>query len=137
MTGLAAATRREALVGAGVALMALTANAAAPVIDALSELEKGRWQVRELQGEIPPSSLCLRNPTTLLLYAHRGEPGCSSEVLEAGADAVTVQYSCRARGFGHSRLRIETPRSVRVDTQGFRNGRPFAYRLEARRTGAC
>jgi hypothetical protein len=107
------------------------------MIGALTKLEKGRWQVRELDGAATPTAICLTNPAVLLRYEHRSETSCSWEVLENAAGSATVQYSCRGRGFGYSQLRVETPRSVRVDTQGFSNGRPFSYRLEARRTGAC
>jgi hypothetical protein len=137
MTGLAAARRRGALILAGVAVLAFPAGAASPAVDVLSRLEKGRWQVRELDGATPPASLCLGDPATLLRFEHRAAASCSSEVLDKGAASVTVQYRCASRGFGHSHLRMETPRSVRIETQGFSNGRPFAYRLEAQRTGTC
>jgi hypothetical protein len=137
MIGLAAVRRRGALILAGIALLALPAHAAAPAIAALNTLEKGRWQVRELDGATTPAALCLGNPEVLVRFPHRGDPLCALEVLASGPAAATVQYSCKGRGFGHSHLRVETPRSVRVDTQGFRAGRPFSHRLEARRTGAC
>ena len=137
MIGLAAARRRGALILAGIASLALPAFAAAPQIDALSKLERGRWQVRELDGATPSVSLCIGDPALLLRFEHRGERSCSSELLASGAASRTVQYTCRGRGFGHSHLRVETPRSVRIDSQGLSRGRPFSYRLEARRTGAC
>lgn len=137
MNGLAAARRRGALILAGIASLALPAFAAAPPGDPLSKLEKGRWQVRELEGATPAASLCIGDPAVLLRFEHRGERSCSTEVLASGATSRTAQYTCRGRGFGHSHLRVETPRSVRVDSQGFSKGRPFSYRLEARRTGAC
>jgi hypothetical protein len=137
MTGIAAARRRGALILAGIASMALPAHAAAPALEALAKLEKGRWQVRELDGATPPAAMCLTSPGVLLRFEHRAAPSCSWEVVENAAGSATVQYSCGGRGFGYSHLRVETPRSVRIDTQGFSNGRPFSYRLEARRTGAC
>lgn len=137
MIGLAAARRRGALVLAGIAALALPAFAAAPSTDALGKLERGRWQVRELDGATPPASLCIGDPAVLLRSEHRGDRSCSTEVLASGATSRTVQYTCRGRGFGHSHLRVETARSVRIDSQGFSNGRPFSYRLEARRIGAC
>jgi hypothetical protein len=137
MTGVGAAKRRGALILAGIASLALPAYAASPSVDALGKLERGRWQVRELDGATPPASLCLGDPALLLRFEHRGDRSCSAEVLASGSMTTTVQYTCRGRGFGHSQLRVETPRSVRVDSQGFSNGRPFSYRLEARRTGAC
>jgi hypothetical protein len=107
------------------------------VIGALTKLEKGLWQVRALDGGTSPAAICLGNPAVLLRFEHRAAGSCSWEVVESGAAAATVQYSCGGRGFGYSQLRVETPRSVRIDTQGWSNGRPFSYRLEARRVGAC
>jgi hypothetical protein len=137
MTGLVAVRRRGALILSGIALLVVPAHAAAPTLAALSKLEKGRWQVRELDNATPATSLCIGDPAVLLRFEHRSFPACASEVLDSAPAAGTIQYSCKGRGFGHSHLRVETPRTVRVDTQGFSNGRPFSYRLEARRTGAC
>ena len=137
MTGLGADTRRGALILAGIAALAVPAFAASPALDALTKLEKGRWQVRDLDGATPPASVCLGDPAVLLRFEHRAEPSCAIELLDSKAASRTVQYRCSTRGFGHSHLRVETPRSVRIDTQGFSNGRPFSYRLEARRIGAC
>lgn len=137
MIGVVPARRRGALILAGIALVALPVHAAAPGIDALATLEKGLWQVRELDGAVPPATICLRDPTILLRFEHRFERSCSVEVLESGAVSQTLQYTCKGRGFGHSHLRVQTPRTVRIDTQGFSRGRPFSYRLEGRRTGAC
>ena len=137
MTGSAAARRRGALIVAGIAAFALPAYAAAPTLGALVKLEKGLWQVRELDGAVSGASLCLGDAAQLLRFEHRAVAGCSSEVLENGAKSATVQYSCAGQGMGHSHLRVETPRSVRIDTQGLSKGRPFSYRLEAQRVGNC
>ena len=135
MTG--AMTRVGALIVAGAAALALPAQATAPSIDSLSKLEKGRWQVRELDGATETALLCVGDPAALLRFEHRGASGCSSEVVENAATSAIVQYSCQGRGFGHSELKVETPRSVRIQTQGISNGRPFSYRLQAQRVGAC
>jgi hypothetical protein len=123
---------------AGMALLAVPAAAAAPSgVAALGKLQKGRWQVRELDGAVSPANICLGDPEQLVRFAHRAGPSCELEILHNGAAAATVQYRCGARGFGYSAVRVETPRSVRIDTQGFANGGPFSYKLEARRLGAC
>jgi hypothetical protein len=131
--------RRGALILAGAAFLALPATVAlSSGIAALGTLEKGRWQVREMDGAVPQAAICLGDPAQLLQFAHRGGGGaCRSEILESAGNSATVQYRCPRRGFGHSHIRVETPRSVRVETQGLRNGRPFSYRLEAQRVGAC
>ena len=126
--------RRGAPLLVGIALVAVPAGAVG--ITALSKIERGRWQVRELGSAIPPGSVCIGDAAALVQYEHRAAL-CTSEVVEDGATAATVQYSCPGRGFGHTELRVETPRLVRIDTQGLSNGRPFSYRLEARRVGPC
>ncbi len=129
--------RMGALMLAGAAALALPAQAAAPGIESLSRLEKGRWEVREVDGATETASVCLGDPAALLRFEHRTAAACSSEVVESAASTATVQYSCQGQGFGHSALKVETPRSVRIETQGISRGRPFSYRLQAQRVGAC
>jgi hypothetical protein len=38
---------------------------------------------------------------------------------------------------GHSTIRVETPRLVRIESQGVDGGMPFEFRAEARRIGPC
>lgn len=122
------------LAGIAVAIPAYAVDSAA--VPALAKVERGRWQVRELDNAVPAASLCLGDPAQLVRFQHR-TGSCPLEVLESGSKAAVVQYNCRRSGFGHSHVRVETPRLVRIDTQGLSNGRPFSYRLEARRTGPC
>jgi hypothetical protein len=137
MSGRGSGSRRGALVLAGAVLCAVPAAALSMArIAALDKLERGRWQVRELNGATRSAALCLGDPAILMRFEHRGA-ACRSDTVADGAAAATVQYSCPGRGFGHSKVRVETPRLVRVDTQGLSQGRPFSYRLEARRIGAC
>ncbi len=105
-----------------------------PKLEALAKLEPGRWQLRELDG--PARSICLADPAALVQLEHEGV-SCEKEVLASEAGAATVEYTCPGRGFGRTSIRVETPRLARIDTQGFADGRPFAYRVEARKLGAC
>ena len=134
MLGLRTAVRRGTPLLAGIALAAVSAGAAG--LTALSKIERGLWQVRELDAAVAPAAVCIGDVNALVQFEHR-RAACPSEVVEDGASAATVQYSCPGRGFGHTHLRVETPRLVRIDTQGLSNGRPFSYRLEARRVGGC
>lgn len=116
-------------------LLAVAAPALAfPTLEALSKLERGRWQLRDEAGE--PRSICLANPRALVQLEHAGV-SCAQEVVANEAGGATVQYSCPGRGFGHTSIRVETPRLARIDTQGLVDGRPFSYRTEARRIGNC
>ena len=129
--------RRGRLLAAAAALGAAPAYAlVAGHAAALSKIERGRWHVRELDSAVASATLCLGDPAQILRFAHRNA-SCTADVFEDGARGATIQYSCPGRGFGHTHVRVETPRAMLIDTQGLSNGRPFSYRLEARRVGAC
>ena len=108
---------------------------ALPKLEALSKLESGRWQLSRSDGT-DARSLCLADPAALVQLEHEGV-SCGQEVLASEAGAATVEYSCPGRGFGRTDIRVETPRLARIDTQGLVDGRPFAYRVEARKVGGC
>jgi hypothetical protein len=107
---------------------------ALPDLEALSKLERGRWQLRDSAGQ--SRSICLGDPSALIQLEHEGV-SCEQEILAGDKGGATVQYTCPGRGFGRTSIRIETPRVARVDTQGLVDGRPFSYRAEARKVGSC
>jgi hypothetical protein len=107
---------------------------AVPNLEALSQLERGRWQLRDSAGQ--SRSICLGSPSALVQLEHDG-PSCSQEIVASGKGEATVQYVCPGRGYGHTSIRVETPRLARIDTQGLADGRPFSYRAEARKVGSC
>jgi hypothetical protein len=121
---------------AGAILAAPVYAGAKEKIAALAGLEPGRWQVRDLDSRQERGALCLGDPVQLVQLEHRGE-ACPVEVIESADAGATVQYSCSGRGFGHTHVRVETPRLIRVETQGLNNGRPFSRRFEAKRVGNC
>ena len=106
-------------------------------LSALAGLEPGLWQLRDLDDDrSAPASICVADPAVLMQVQHRNSP-CSRLVIANDSAGATVHYTCPANGFGRTTLRVETPRLVQIDTQGISGNAPFAYRLEARRTGAC
>jgi hypothetical protein len=109
---------------------------AVPKLEALAKLEPGRWQLRDPGGSAGRSICLAADPAALVQLEHEGV-NCGSEVLASEAGAATVEYSCPGRGFGRTSIRVETPRLARIDTQGLADGRPFAYRVEARKVGSC
>jgi hypothetical protein len=129
-------TRRSALVLAAGAFAVPALAAAGGAITALAPLERGRWEVRDLDSGRSRPAVCLGNPAQLVQLEHRGA-NCPLEVLQNEKGEATAQYSCAGRGFGHTHIRVDTPRLVRIDTQGLSNGRPFSFRLEAKRAGNC
>src|SRR5688572_6067543 len=127
----------------GAVLVVATSVAALPVyalatanLDALTKLELGLWQVRDLGSEAEPLAVCIRDPQILAQIEHQGM-ACEREVIEIGPAGGTIHYTCPGRGFGQTTVRVETPRLARIHTQGIKASQPFDYRLEARRTGSC
>lgn len=135
--------RARAIVMLGVLFLAaapgLTGaqSGATSQIKALAGLRSGQWEMRELDTPgAPPRSFCLADPALLMQVQHRAQP-CSRLVLENADRSATVHYTCPAGGFGRTTMRLLSERAVVIDTQGIDRGRPFAYRAEMRRTGAC
>lgn len=118
-----------ALVGSEVA-------AQAPGLAMLNTLEDGQWQIRDREGSVEMRSICVRDARVFIQLQHpRGD--CSRYVIDDGASAVTVHYTCPGAGHGRTTIRRETPRLVQIDTQGIANSAPFSIAYEARRVGAC
>ena len=128
---------RSAVAGA----LFLILGAAAPlqrdpsILSALRGIEHGQWQLKDADGA-PPQSVCVNNPS-VLLQLHHGNTQCSHFVVENSEHVATIHYTCPGHGYGRTTVLVETPRLVRVDTQGVLDGAPFANDLEGRRTGAC
>ena len=127
----------------GALCIALAVGLAAPLyalatasLGAFGQLEPGRWQIRDLDADEDRQSVCLGDPILLAQLEHQGPP-CAREIIDSGPNGGTVRYTCRGRGFGHSTLRIETPRMVKIHTQGVNGAKPFSFRAEARKVGDC
>ena len=119
------------------ALCALAAPSAAqrPALAMLSQLEAGRWELRNRDtGTV--ERLCLPDAQRLIQLRHPAA-ACDRLVVDDGASEVTVQYTCRGRGYGRTHIRRETNRLVQIDSQGIAGGLPFEFSAEARRVGAC
>jgi hypothetical protein len=129
---------RRGLFALGVLI--LTGAAAPPKpgasLPALARLEPGLWQIREFGGGTKPLSICVADPAMLTQIQHRQTP-CSRIVIASDRNGATVHYTCPTNGFGHTSVRIETPRLAKIDTQGMMDNIPFAFRAEARRIGPC
>ncbi|MFA9200667.1 MAG: DUF3617 domain-containing protein [Cypionkella sp.] len=111
------------------------AGAQAPSLAMLGTLEHGQWEVRFRDGA-ESRRVCLRTGLELIQLQH-GEAGCSRFVVEDGASAVTVQYTCRGNGYGRTSVRRESASLVQIDSQGIAGGLPFQFSAEARRVGPC
>ena len=126
--------RRLASLGLGATALLLIAAGAQP--RALASTAPGLWEISGLPGAREPVRRCVARTVALAPVEHHGQSCTSTLVSEQGASA-TVHYSCQGGGFGHSRMTVITPRSLRIETQGISRGGPFNYTVQARRAGNC
>lgn len=133
--GVTASRVVAAVVGVIAGGLLSPAVAQGPSLAMLGTLQDGQWEVRFRDGAAS-RRVCLRSGYELIQLKH-GESGCNRFVVEDGASAVTVQYTCRGNGYGRTSIRRESPALVQIDSQGIAGGLPFEFSAEARRVGAC
>ena len=104
--------------------------------DPLSTVQPGQWQLHEIGSRTPGTARCVVDPKTLLQIRHQGAV-CSRIQLSAGPNRASVRYSCPGAGYGQTIITVESPRLLRIQTQGIAEGQPFQLDYEARRTGLC
>lgn len=121
------------LVTAGAALPLTLAAASSPSV--LSQIAPGLWEISGPQGA-PATRLCVSQPPLLSQLEHRTAK-CTRTVLRNDSASALINYSCGAGGFGHSKITLLTPRSVKIETQGISDHAPFGYVVQARRVGNC
>lgn len=125
-----------------VAGLLVTAGAAsAASLTALSDIEPGRWELRERGsaeggGGGASKTICLAQPMDLFEIRHPVST-CQHQVVENTARSATLTYQCAGIGQGRTNVTVETGRLVQVDTQGVSKGMPFAVAYEGRRIGDC
>jgi hypothetical protein len=131
--------RSLGLMGISVAiglLIPASAGHAAGQLQSLSSIEAGLWDLRSTSGRDVGRSMCVTDPAVLLQLGHPGR-ACSRFPIVNQPKNADVYYSCAGAGQGRTRLRVETPRVVQIETQGFLYQEPFSYTFEARRIGDC
>ncbi|MCJ2187265.1 hypothetical protein [Novosphingobium beihaiensis] len=102
----------------------------------LDQLETGAWELRERGQGGEVHRLCLDNGRKLIQLRHQGM-ACSHVVVDDKPDEVTVQYTCKGRGYGRTHIRRESSGLVQIDSQGIVNGLPFSFSAEGRKVGKC
>lgn len=100
----------------------------------LARMERGEWTLRAPDGST--RSICITDPQMLLQWRHRGA-SCQRFVVENGPNGGRITYSCPGLGNGDTRIVVETPRLIRLETQGISRGLPFTEEFEGRKTGPC
>jgi hypothetical protein len=122
------------LITGGLALASLALGAATlpPVIAGSG----GYWEVSRSATGVRPTKLCVPQAVLFAQWEHR-RARCKREVISSSATDSVVSYTCPSGDFGRSHIRVITPRTLRIETQGISQGFPFNYTLHARRIGDC
>lgn len=105
----------------------------------LDSLERGMWQFRAVGGGPTGSAigkLCVGSASKLAQIQNSNND-CSQLVLRSSPNSVTINYSCKAAGQGTTTIRKESSKLIQIDSQGIKNGAPFAFSVEGRFAGAC
>lgn len=118
--------------GLGLAAIALTATTLPPTIAGSG----GLWEISRSATGANAERRCLPSAVILAQWEHlRGQ--CTRLVVSSGPASAVIHYTCTGSGFGRSTIRVITPRTLRIETQGISQGYPFNYVLHARRLGDC
>lgn len=118
---------------------ASSALAGGPSLGILDTLQRGLWNLRPVAGTTKPaaiSQLCLGNPARLAQIQH-GDAMCERSIITSTPTQVTIRYDCEGQGWGMTTIRRETAGLIQIDSQGIRNGAPFNFSVEGRRTAGC
>ena len=119
-------------VGMGLAALALGAATLPPVIAGSG----GLWDVSRSATGANAERTCVPAASMLSQWEHR-RAQCKRTVVSSSATEAVVHYTCQGGGFGQSKMKVITPRTLRIETQGISDGLPFSYTLHARRVGNC
>ena len=121
------------LIGGLSAALVLTA-AQRPQL--FAQTAPGMWELSGVPGASGPVRQCMGDVAALARFQHLGR-NCAMRVISDSPASAVIDYSCGGAGFGHTKVDMLTPRSLRIDTQGISDRLPFAYVLQARRVGDC
>ena len=116
----------------GLAAVMLGAATLPPVI----RDSGGLWEVSRSATGANAEKRCVPSASVLAQWEHR-RAQCTRVVISSTATESVIHYTCPDGGFGHSKVRVITPRTLRIETQGISGGFPFNYVLHARRVGDC
>lgn len=106
------------------------------ILAMLDQIDSGRWELRQRDGASSAQRICVSSGRRFIQLRHP-ETNCDRLVVEDNPYEVTVQYTCRGKGYGRTHIRRESNRLVQIETQGIADGLPFEFSAEARRVGDC
>ena len=118
--------------GVAAALILMGAQGAA----LFGQTAPGLWEISGTPGAKVSARECVADMASLARYEHKSR-SCTVKVTSDNPDSAVVDYSCGGAGFGHTKVELITPRSLRIETQGVSDKLPFSYVLQARRVGDC
>ena len=118
--------------GLGLAAAILGAATLPPVIADSG----GLWEVSRSATGARAEKSCVPQASVLAQWEHR-RAQCTRVVISSTASEAVIHYTCPTGDFGHSKMKVITPRTLRIETQGISGGFPFNYVLHARRVGDC
>lgn len=128
--------KKRFVIAGFILAFAAPAGGQRPALAMLDNLDSGRWELRVRDGASGVERICLRDGRGLIQLRHPAL-NCERLIVSDADTQVTVQYTCRGRGFGRTQIRRESSRLVQIDTQGIADGVPFAFVAEARRVSDC
>ena len=113
---------------------AMLAAAATP--RALAPASGGLWEVSKSATGHDATRICVPSPEALAQFEHR-QKHCARTIVSDSGTETLISYNCPGGGFGQSKIKLITPRTLRIETQGISDNLPFHYQLHARRIGEC
>jgi len=128
----AGVSRSLTVAGLGLAALVLGAASLPPVIADSG----GLWEVSRSATGAGAEKICVPQASVLAQWEHR-RAQCTRVVISSTSTEAVIHYTCPTGEFGHSKLKVITPRTLRIETQGISGGFPFNYVLHARRVGDC
>lgn len=128
--------RRFVLLVAGLGALALTGAAAPVAVRALNGIAPGQWAVSRSASGHMPIRLCVPRLELLGQIAH-GSEMCRRTILVDQPGRLVMDVNCARGDFARSEITVTTPRSLKIETQGFHRGEPFNKTFFARRVGEC
>ena len=126
--------RLASLTVAGITAALVLTGAQRPGL--FAQTAPGLWEISGIPGAKVSARECVADMASLARYEHKSRP-CTMKVTSDSPDSAVVDYSCGGAGFGHTKIDLISPRSLRIDTQGVADNLPFSYVLQARRVGDC
>ena len=120
-----------ALASAGVAQ-----PVAAPTLRAMQAVAPGQWALRSTGSPEAARDSCVAD-TAVLFRLRLRSAQCSRFVIDNTPRIATVHYTCPGSGHVRTTIHVDTPRALRIESEGIVDGMPFADAYEARRVGTC